>query len=216
MSFKPGTVTIRQLTVADRDSCVAVENSAFANPDHRATPEKFAYRLTVCPELCMGVFVRDDGSATETLVGHVVSTRLKTHAIIDDDMDVPPDWRDTLTAAPAPATFVADVGHQPNGTTVGVHSLGVVPSAQGRGLGTRLMAAYLAHMAQLSAAAAASPSGSSGHTRVGSVALICQDYLIGYYEKFGYQNHGPSKAHFGSGGWTDMVSPLQASTVAND
>ncbi|EPE03414.1 gnat family [Ophiostoma piceae UAMH 11346] len=204
MSFKPGSVTIRQLTVADRDSCVTVENSAFANPDHRATPEKFSYRLTVCPELCMGVFVRDGESSSETLVGHIVSTRLKTHVIIDDDMDVPPSWQDSLAAAPASATFVADVGHQPNGTTVGVHSLGVVPSAQGKGLGTKLMTAYLEHMAQLSAAAAASPSG-SGRTKVSGVALICQDYLIKYYEKFGYKSHGPSKAHFGGGGWTDMV-----------
>lgn len=27
-----------------------------------------------------------------------------------------------------------------------------------------------------------------------------------WYERFGFQNKGPSKAQFGGGGWYDMVS----------
>ncbi|KAL2258509.1 hypothetical protein VTK26DRAFT_8163 [Humicola hyalothermophila] len=53
-TFSPN---IRPLTISDLDACIALENAAFTNPEHRASPEKFEYRLTVCPELSLGVFL---------------------------------------------------------------------------------------------------------------------------------------------------------------
>ena len=211
----PGTVSIRPLTVADRDACVVVENACFTNPDHRATPEKFSYRLTACPELCLGVFVHTAGSeallgpasssasaqspsaaSSGVLVGHIIATRCTTHVLTDDSMGVPKDWR--MAAADPASVPASPLGHQAEGGTVAVHSLGIVPSVQGRGLGTKLMTAYLERMAALS-------SSGSQH-KIDRVALICQDYLVDYYTKLGFTNNGPSKAQFGGGGWFDMVS----------
>ncbi|ERT02604.1 hypothetical protein HMPREF1624_00905 [Sporothrix schenckii ATCC 58251] len=203
----PGAVTIRPLTVADRDACVVVENACFTNPDHRATPDKFSYRLTVCPETSLGLFVHTADSETllpgtsspssvppsGVLVGHVIATRCSTLVLSDASMGVPKDWR----AAVAAGTPIASpLGHQPTGRTVAVHSLGIVPSLQGKGLGTKLMKAYLGRMAALSA--------SDGAHKVDRVALICQDYLVDYYTRLGFTNNGPSKAQFGGGGWFDM------------
>jgi hypothetical protein len=57
------------------------------------------------------------------------------------------------------------------------------------------------------------------------IALLCQDvclflsgvswliidnfpqYLVNYYERFGFQSKGASPAQFGGGGWHDMVRP---------
>ena len=220
----PSAVTIRPLTVADRDACVVVENACFTNPDHRATPDKFSYRLTVCPELCLGVFVHTVGSETllpgtslssssptpsyGVLVGHVIATRCTTSVLSDASMGVPKDWRADVAAAAAaadgadaiPPPASSTLGHQVAGGTVAVHSLGIVPSLQGKGLGTKLMRAYLERMAALSA--------SPGAQKVDRVALICQDYLVDYYTKLGFTNNGPSEAQFGGGGWFDMVSPF--------
>ncbi|CAK7228570.1 hypothetical protein SCUCBS95973_006927 [Sporothrix curviconia] len=206
----PGAVTIRPLTVADRDACVVVENACFANPDHRATPEKFSYRLTACPELCLGVFVHTADSealigtpslpspSSGVLVGHIVATRCTSDVLTDASMGVPKDWRvaamDPAAASSVPASLL---GHQAGGGTVAVHSLGIVPSVQGRGLGTRLMTAYLESMAALS-------SSYGGQHKIDRVALICQDYLVDYYKKLGFVNNGPSEAQFGGGGWFDM------------
>ncbi|CAK7568612.1 MAG: hypothetical protein SEPTF4163_006608 [Sporothrix epigloea] len=208
----PDAITIRPLTLADRDSCVVVENACFTNPEHRATPEKFSYRLTVCPELCFGIFVHTAdsealvGSASPAqspsaassgiMVGHIIATRCKSNVVTDASMVLPKDWR---VAVLDPASVpVSPLGHQPDGNTVAVHSLGIVPSVQGRSLGTKLMKAYLEHMGALSS------SNNSQH-KIDRVALICQDYLVDYYKKLGFINNGPSEAQFGGGGWFDML-----------
>ncbi|KAL1899080.1 hypothetical protein Sste5346_003002 [Sporothrix stenoceras] len=211
----PGAVTIRPLTVADRDACVVVENACFTNPDHRATPDKFSYRLTVCPELCLGVFVHTADSeallpagsssssaapSSGVMVGHVIATRCGAEVLSDASMGVPKDWRAAVAAAPAgsdaASAISSPLGHQAAGSTVAVHSLGIVPSLQGKGLGTKLMKAYMERMAALSATA--------GAQKIDRVALICQDYLVDYYTKLGFKNNGPSEAQFGGGGWFDM------------
>ncbi|KAK4165993.1 polyamine acetyltransferase [Cladorrhinum sp. PSN259] len=203
----PFLPNIRPLTASDWESCVALENVAFPDPAHRASPEKFKYRLTTCPELSLGVFCtvipaqakgwsietlanakpvetdRADG-AVSVLLAHIVSTQCRGDVIADDDMDYPKDWR-TRGGRPA------DVGHQDSGRTVGIHSLAVLPKVHGCGIGKMILKSYLQQMQ------------SSG--MADRVALICQDYLVSYYERFGFQSLGQSKATFGGGGWTDMV-----------
>lgn len=43
------------------------------------------------------------------------------------------------------------------------------------------------------------------HSVADRVALIAHDYLVPYYEQFGFVNKGESAAQFGGGGWIDMV-----------
>ncbi|KAI2621356.1 polyamine acetyltransferase, variant [Xylaria nigripes] len=203
-SFSP---LIRPLTISDINSCIALENAAFPNPGHRCTPEKFKYRLTASPELCMGLFCtvvpskakgweietlhtahavetgRADG-AVSVLLAHVVATRSHGDVVTDDAMDYPRDYKTATTKSSA-------LGHQESGRTLCVHSVAVHPKLQGVGMGKLILKAY---MQQVKNSALAD-----------RIALICQEYLVNYYKRFGFSHVGPSKAEFGGGDWHDMV-----------
>ncbi|KAK0629790.1 hypothetical protein B0T17DRAFT_589473 [Bombardia bombarda] len=207
----PFLPNIRPLTISDYESCVALETAAFPHSEHRASPEKFKYRLSVCPELSLSVFctvvpaqaakgwtietlasakpVETDrpDKAVSVLLAHIVATKCCGDVVGDSDMDYPEDWRTRGGRS-------ADVGHQESGRTVALHSLAVSPKMQGCGLGKMIVKAYLQQI---------NNSGLADR-----VALICQDYLVSYYERFGFKHVGKSKAEFGGGGWHDMVHDL--------
>lgn len=208
----PFAPNVRPLTISDVDSCVSLENAAFSNKQHRASRDKFEYRLTVCPELCMGVFctvvpgrgkrceietlasakpVETDrvNGAVSVLLGHIIATRSSSDLIVDGDVEVPSDWR---TAGTRSST--SGVGHQESGATVAIHSLAVAPHVQGCGIGQLLMKSYLQQI-----------NNSGIATRV---VLVCQGNLINYYKRFGFTHVGPSKCQFGGGGWHDMAFQL--------
>lgn len=209
----PFAPNIRPLTISDLQSCVALENAAFPHPEHRATPEKFEYRLTTCPELSLGIFctvVPDHAKdfqvetlaaahpvetdrpdhAVSVLLAHVIATASDSAVVTDKDMSIPGDWR-------AAHGKKAEVGHQEGGRTVCIHSLAVSPKLHGCGLGKLIMKSYLQQINNSSAA--------------DRVALICQDYLVSYYERFGFKHQGESKAEFGGGGWHDMIFDFASS-----
>ncbi|KAK3318367.1 hypothetical protein B0H66DRAFT_602958 [Apodospora peruviana] len=213
----PFLPNVRPLTISDYDACVELENAAFHNPEHRASPEKachtphlFAYRLTTCPELSLGLFctvipeqvkgwtietlasakpVETDRAdkAVSVLLAHAVSTKCCGQTITDEDMGVPKEWRKLGGRS-------ADVGNQESGRTIAWHSLAVSPRLQGCGLGQMIVKAYLQQM---------NNSGLADR-----VSLICQDYLVSYYERFGFTHIGKSQARFGGGGWHDMSLEL--------
>ncbi|RYP49133.1 hypothetical protein DL768_005130 [Monosporascus sp. mg162] len=200
---------IRPLTIRDLECCIALENAAFTNPEHRCSREKFEYRLSICPELSLGVFCTIVPSVAEergfeidtletakevetarpnhaksVLFAHIVSTKSDGVVVTDKDMDYPRDWK---TRAPN----ASDVGHKEAGRTICLHSLAVHPKLQGCGLGKMLMKAYLQQIKN---------SGVADR-----ISLIAQEDLVKYYAKHGFQNLGPSKATFGGGGWYDMT-----------
>ncbi|KAI6087999.1 hypothetical protein F4821DRAFT_235012 [Hypoxylon rubiginosum] len=198
---------IRPLTIADLESCVALEDAAFADPEHRCTREKFEYRLTTCPEMSLGLFctvepsevkdmdfelvtlptalpVETGREAKSVLLAHIVSTRSEGLSVTDEAMDYPRDFRTRKGRNDTP------LGHQANGDTICMHSVAVHPGLQGCGLGNLIMKAYLQQQKSSSSAS--------------RCALICQDYLIPYYERFHFEHYGPSEATFGGGGWHDM------------
>ncbi|KAI1306871.1 hypothetical protein F5Y03DRAFT_394308 [Xylaria venustula] len=210
---------IRPLTISDLESCIALENAAFANPAYHCTPEKFVYRLTACPELCMGVFCtvvptntqgweidtlhtarpvetgRSDG-AVSVLLAHIVATRSHDYVVTDDAMDYP-QGDNTARAGRNDANGSGIVGHHEFGRTVCIHSLAVHPKLQGVGLGKLIVKAYLQ---QIKSSALAD-----------RVALICREHLINYYKRFGFSHNGPSEASLAGGGWNDMVFDLRGS-----
>ncbi|KAK6957417.1 hypothetical protein Daesc_000202 [Daldinia eschscholtzii] len=202
----PFLPNVRPLTISDLESCVALENAAFANPAHRGTREKFEYRLSTCPELCLGLFCtippdklgnfeidtfppahlvetgRKDG-AKSVLMAHIVSTRSRNLFVTNKDMDYPRDFRTNKQTT-------IRLGHQEHGSTVCIHSFAVHPKLQGCGLGKILMKSYLQQLRNSECAQRCS--------------LICQGDLITFYERFGFRNHGTSCHGFGGGGWHDM------------
>ncbi|KAI2624375.1 hypothetical protein GGR54DRAFT_596224 [Hypoxylon sp. NC1633] len=203
---------VRPLSVVDLESCVALENAAFTDPAHRCTREKFEYRLTACPELCHGLFCtvvpdsvpgfeidtlppshlvetgRNDG-ARSVLLAHIVATRSDSEVVTDAAMDYPHDFR-------TERHNTSGLGHQGGGPTVCIHSLAVHPKLQGCGLGKLLMISYLQQLRNSDLAS--------------RCALICRDYLVPFYKKFGFLHKGESRTSFGGGGWQDMVL-----TIAN-
>ncbi|KAH9908706.1 hypothetical protein F4778DRAFT_359962 [Xylariomycetidae sp. FL2044] len=244
----PFAPNLRPLTLAeDLESCVALEDAAFANEAHRCSREKFEYRLSTCPELSLGVFCtvapekaraagfeistlatanpvetgRGDG-AVSVLMAHIVATRSSDPVVTDAAMDYPRDFRSRKsTAANAGAGGGSSsspssssggggrgrdqqhgdddrgsnaVGHQESGKTVCIHSLAVHPKLQGCGLGKLIVKAYLQQAKNSELAE--------------RVALICQDYLVNYYKRFGFKHLGKSEATFGGGNWHDMVFDL--------
>lgn len=212
----PFAPNIRPLGISDLRSTVALENAAFSDPKHRASPEKLEYRLTKCPELSLGVFctvvpelakdfeietlatahtVETDRAdqAKSVLLAHIIATASNSSTVQDSDMEIPTGWQ-------ASQVQHVEKGHREGGRTICVHSLAVSPKLQGCGLGKLIMKSFLQQMKNLGAE---------------RVALICQDYLVSYYERFGFKHAGKSKAEFGGGGWHDMVfdwaGPAQSS-----
>lgn len=166
---------------------------------------QFVYRLTVCGELSLGLFTTSDdapaqvvtastahvvesGAAPERkefLLAHICATKTRNELISDDDMKVPPNWRDQ----PHPAD--ATVGHQEDGRTIALHSLAVEPKFQGQGLGKTLLKAYVQRMQN---------SGVADR-----ISILTYDRLVSFYESVGFENRGASKVQYGGGGWVDMV-----------
>ncbi|KAF4807048.1 Polyamine N-acetyltransferase 1 [Colletotrichum siamense] len=204
---------VQPLTSSSVESCVVLENAAFPNPDHRATREKFEYRLSTCSDICSGIFcsivpseAKDKDFALETLpvanpvetgrangavlalCAHVVSTLGNGPVVTDADMSYPVNWRDQESSKSS------GLGHQVMGRTVCLHSFAVAPKLQGCGLGKLMMKSYLQQI---------NNSGVADR-----VALICQDYLVSYYKRFGFRHVGESRASFAGGGWNDMVIDL--------
>ncbi|TDZ16451.1 Polyamine N-acetyltransferase 1 [Colletotrichum sidae] len=202
------TAYIRPLSIGDLSQCVAVESAAFP-PAEAATPEKIEYRLSVCPELCYGLFVAAGtsdhdcigqteipvlasapaNSSDDKLLAHVISTKSTSSVVKDADMAFPPKWKDN------PAGHY-DVGHQPQGSTIALHSLAVTPSVQRRGLGKKLMASYTKHMKDAGIA--------------DRIAILTYDRLLSYYQSLGFTHYGKSASEYAGVAWHDLAYEFSA------
>jgi ribosomal protein S18 acetylase RimI-like enzyme len=156
--------------------------------------------LSKCSELSLGIFTSHEGDDIPTaataapvytgapqrklvLLGHIVATMTTGLTVTDQDMGVPSESEPSL-------------GHKPEGRTVAIHSLAVLPDFQHKGLGTTLMKSFLDRLAKQDVADKA--------------ALIAHQEMIPFYEQLGFKNRGKSAAQFGGGGWFDMVKEISA------
>ncbi|KAM6511753.1 hypothetical protein FALCPG4_016749 [Fusarium falciforme] len=190
---------IRQLNINDLERSLVVETAAFP-PAEAATREKIEYRLTVCPELCVGLFLRagadlpaqapqdipiitEGASDDDVLIGHVISTMATNKPVRDEDMACPPEWK-----ANPQADY--EVGHKKNGTTIALHSLAVSPKYQRSGFGKGLMAAYIGQMKKAG--------------RAERISILTYDRLIPYYQKLGFEHYGKSESEYAGVAWHDL------------
>jgi hypothetical protein len=143
------------------------------------------YRLRKCGSICVGLFntyrphdakdwwiqtmpharpvetARQDGSK-RVMFAHIIAT-LGTHPVVtDDDIQFPPNWRDSL------ACRNSTLGHQSTGRTICLHSFSVSPEVQGVGIGKTAMKAYIQMMNE---------SGVADR-----IALICKEVSIHAFE----------------------------------
>lgn len=168
--------------------------------------QQFHYRLTKCPELCLGLFSTSDSERSPStaptlsaarppdsanqdkkavLIGHVIATQCAAPRVTDQSMDFPPDWQSGVSKSEIR-------GHQDGGRTIAVHSVAILPEYQGRGLGIVICKAYTQRM----------ETAGIGDR----IALLAHDHLVNFYRKSNYQDRGRSEAKFGGGGWNDMAS----------
>lgn len=80
--------------------------------------------------------------------------------------------------------------HQPDGTWQTVFGIAVEPAYQHQGIATAMMEYFIWEC---------KARGKEG------IVLTCKDEKIGFYEKFGFVNHGVSKSTHGGAKWNDMV-----------
>ncbi|KAL0935748.1 GNAT family [Colletotrichum truncatum] len=200
---------IRPLSIADLDRCLAVETAAFP-PAEAATREKIEYRLSVCPELCLGLFVPEQtatnadvklegeipvldtappSSAKDKLIAHVISTKSPSRVVRDEDMSFPPTWKTDPTAQ-------HDVGHIADGKTIALHSLAVSPSYQRSGFGKKLMGSYIEYMKQ--------------NGQAERISILTYDRLVPYYQKLGFTHYGKSQSEYAGVAWHDLAYEYSA------
>jgi len=84
-------------------------------------------------------------------------------------------------------------GHEPDGKNQMVFGLAVLPAYQGQGVGSALMERLIDF---------------SRETGMEQLILTCREAKIGYYERFGYVNHGISGSNHGGVVWYDMILNL--------
>ncbi|KAM0558236.1 hypothetical protein ACHAPJ_004923 [Fusarium lateritium] len=192
---------VRQLNINDLERSLVVETAAFP-PAEAATREKIEYRLSVCPELCIGLFLREGASLPSTipqdipfitestsnddvLLAHVISTKTTNKPVRDEDMAYPSNWKSDPQAD-------YDVGHKKDGGTIALHALAVSPDYQRSGLGKAIMRAYIERMKQTKTA--------------DRISILTYDRLVPYYQKLGFEHYGKSESEYAGIAWHDLVS----------
>ncbi|KAJ5454076.1 acyl-CoA N-acyltransferase [Penicillium daleae] len=181
---------MRPLSVTDVKSCVEVENT-FPEQE-RCSEEKFIYRLTVCPTLSMGLFIKTPTGGRQ--IGHVIGARISSNTITEASMGMPENWQSLPVSEPV----VVDgqtVGNDPSGGNVAIHSVVTIPEFQGKGIGRDMVKAYVEYIREEA-------------RDVKSIVLIAHDYLIRFYEQGGFKNRGTSECRFAGGVWTDLVCDI--------
>ena len=164
-------VIVRQARPADLNACCAVEAAAFP-ADEAASSAKIKNRLVVYPE---GFLVAKlAGEVAGELAGIVMSGA--THQ---------PDLADEA--------LKDMVGHDPTGENLVVFSVAVLPEMQGRGLGGRLVEAFLER------------GRGMGKERV---LLLCKENLLTFYGRHGFVNAGLSASTHGGARWYEMRCEL--------
>lgn len=218
MSDFPPNVSIRPLTIEDIDQCIALEAKGFSEAE-RCTPDKFKYRLTTCPELCSGLFVREYSYKYNAINLPEVAERIEAehkdsksdNEQEDEDLPVKSSvTKETLighiiatkihsshiteASMELPSENDPAAGHIEHSRFIGIHGLVVDPEWQGKNLGTLLMHDYIQKL--------------SNQDLGSKVVIICHKDLIPFYEKIGFNNNGVSECKFANQTWYDLSIDL--------
>ncbi|SCU99804.1 LANO_0F03752g1_1 [Lachancea nothofagi CBS 11611] len=187
-STLPLHMYIRPLTIEDTHEVRALENKGFP-PEERASLENTEFRLTVCPELCSGLFIRDvEGIEVkgEKLIGHIMGTKVPAAA---------------GNAQGPPMISLESMGkvHDEASGTVGIHSVVIALEHQKKNLATLLLTDYIQKLS---------------NQEVGQrIVIIAHEPLVPFYERIGFQLHGENRdvksdPAFSKSKWCDMVREL--------
>ena len=159
----------RQILPQEADQAVAIEHICF--PPHEACSEKMMReRIARVPEL---FFVAVD-QKTGKLAGFLNGIATNEQSFRDE--------------------FFSDAAlHDPQGSTVMLLGLDVLPEYRGQGLAREIMTRYL------------DIEREKGHKQT---ILTCLEEKVTMYERMGYRNHGISASVWGGEEWYEMCYTL--------
>ena len=159
----------RQILPQEADQAVTIEQICF--PPHEACSEKMMRdRIARVPEL---FFVAVD-KQTGKLAGFLNGIATNEHSFRDE--------------------FFTDAGlHDPQGSTVMLLGLDVLPEYRGQGLAREIMTRY---------------QNIERKKGRGQMILTCLEEKVAMYERMGYHNQGISSSAWGNEQWYEMRCTL--------
>ncbi|GMM29009.1 polyamine acetyltransferase [Martiniozyma asiatica (nom. inval.)] len=231
---RPHNIAIRPLTVEDLPQVLALERHGF--PRHeQASPRGLEYRLTVCPELCCGVFLRTfDTEAIESeklplkstikserLIAHVIATKMYSNKITDEAMEIPKDFKTLYVnkdnSGLLKEELVPDFGlnEEPApadplpASTNATHPPGHTDAGSTIGIHGVIVHNEFRGMKIASLMLKDYLQRMGQQYLADDVALICKSELVKLYQSVGFQDLGISDCHFGGEEWHDMRARLE-------
>ncbi|KLO18228.1 acyl-CoA N-acyltransferase [Schizopora paradoxa] len=156
--------------------------------DEAATLDAFVQRQKQAPELFLGAYIHSDepksgSSENRKLIGYICATLSSSSTLTHSSMST----------------------HEPNGTSVCIHSVCAAPAHRRRGIATRLLKEYLSRLQQ-----ASDESENKKSPKYSRVLLIAHDDLRALYENAGFEWVGPSAVVHGARPWFEMRKLLDA------
>ncbi|KAK7684624.1 hypothetical protein QCA50_012205 [Cerrena zonata] len=127
MSDFPPNVSIRPLTIEDIDQCIALEAKGFKVAERIEAEHKDSKSDNEQEDDDLPV---KSSVTKETLIGHIIATKIHSSHITEASMELPSENDPTA-------------GHIEHSRFVGIHGLVVDPEWQGKNLGTLLMHDYI-------------------------------------------------------------------------
>lgn len=225
MSDFPPNLSIRPLTIEDLEQCVNLEAKGFSEAE-RCTKEKFQYRLTTCPELCSGLFIREYGYKYNAINLPEVAQRLEKETKSENASEEDTDGSNDLQyeQLPVKLSVVKEtlIGHIIATKTyyerITEASMALPsdddPTAghieQSRFIGIHgLVIDPKWHKRNLGTLLMHDYIQKLSNQDLGSkVVIIAHKELIPFYEKIGFLNHGESECKFAGELWYNLSIDL--------
>ncbi|KAJ1734953.1 hypothetical protein LPJ61_000803 [Coemansia biformis] len=172
-----GDLELRNLRSEDEVRAAYPLEVAGYSAEEGASLESMLYRFRQAPHLFLGAF-----DQLGAIVGYIMSTQVA-----------------------APLVTHASMGtHDPDGSTVCIHSVCVSPRWQGKGVASRLLQAYTSSMREYNSRLDSAGSG----RRLDRLAMLSRENLLPLYERAGYTTLGRSSQPVGTESWYDCVLDL--------
>lgn len=128
ISKLPKKISIRPFLKKDIDELLHLESLGFPS-EERCSRETVEYRIANCPDLCQGLFVKNDDGNTQ-LIGEIMATKIDSEFITLNTMEIGQ--------------------HKESSDVIAIHSVVIHPDYQGQNLARLLMTDYIQKMSQQS------------------------------------------------------------------